>query len=68
MEHIDNTGDEALQAEDQSSGWTAEDTIYALAMHIDLDWEELNILSRCSCNFPNVPKNRCIVCDRENHI
>jgi hypothetical protein len=68
MEHIDNTDDEALQSGDQSCAWTAEDTIYALAMHIELDWKELNILSRCTCTFPNVLKNRCIVCERENNI
>ena len=65
MEHIDNTDGEALQSDDQSCAWTVEDTIYALAMHINLDWKELNILSGCTCTFPNVPNQRCIVCERK---
>jgi hypothetical protein len=68
MEHTDQTGDEGLWSNDQSSGWMAEDTIYALAMHIDLNWKELNILSQCACAFPNVPKTRCLVCERSYEL
>jgi hypothetical protein len=64
MQAMNEGSENRLTGQHSQGDWTIEDTQYALAMHITLDWNELNLLARCACEFPNVPEHRCIICKR----